>query len=515
MSFSTILSAVIEGLEVAFIHVEADISNGLPVFHMVGYLSSEVKEAGERVRTAIKNSGFEYPAKRTVVNLSPATMRKHGASFDLPIAAAILTALGQIEKPEKDCLIIGELSLGGSVKKVSGVLPIVMEAKEKGVRKCIVPSENVTEASLVSEMEIVGAATLQEAVEAMQNRRKRKKIQNKEITDCGNLRKTVQKETKFPDFADMKGQEFVKRAAEIAVAGGHNLLLIGPPGSGKSMTAKCIAGILPPLDLRESLEITKIYSVLGLVDEKTPLIVDRPFREVHHTATKAALIGGGTIPHPGEISLAHKGVLFLDELPEFRRDTLEVLRQPLEERYVNLSRTYGNYTFPANFMLVAAMNPCPCGYYPDMNRCTCTAGQVSHYLGKISRPLLDRIDICTDIPAVTFSQMTKQEKGEGSFEMKARVEKAQDIQKERYKKEGIRFNGELTGKQIKKYCSCTKEGERLLGMAFEKMKFSARSYHKVLRTARTIADLEGKEKIDSSHIGEALSCRAFDKKYWN
>ena len=345
MSFSTILSAVIEGLEVAFIHVEADISNGLPVFHMVGYLSSEVKEAGERVRTAIKNSGFEYPAKRTVVNLSPATMRKHGASFDLPIAAAILTALGQIEKPEKDCLIIGELSLGGSVKKVSGVLPIVMEAKEKGVRKCIVPSENVTEASLVSEMEIVGAATLQEAVEAMQNRRKRKKIQNKEITDCGNLRKTVQKETKFPDFADMKGQEFVKRAAEIAVAGGHNLLLIGPPGSGKSMTAKCIAGILPPLDLRESLEITKIYSVLGLVDEKTPLIVDRPFREVHHTATKAALIGGGTIPHPGEISLAHKGVLFLDELPEFRRDTLEVLRQPLEERYVNLSRTYGNYTF--------------------------------------------------------------------------------------------------------------------------------------------------------------------------
>ena len=343
MSFSTILSAVIEGLEVAFIHVEADISNGLPVFHMVGYLSSEVKEAGERVRTAIKNSGFEYPAKRTVVNLSPATMRKHGASFDLPIAVAILTALGQIEQPEKNCLIIGELSLGGSVKKVSGVLPIIMEAKEKGVKKCIVPLENVSEASLVSEMEIIGAATLQETVEVM--RKKRKREETRRRVDLG---KIDQGTAKFPDFADMKGQEFVKRAAEIAVAGGHNLLLIGPPGSGKSMTAKCIAGILPPLDLRESLEITKIYSVLGLVDEKTPLIVDRPFREVHHTATKAALIGGGTIPHPGEISLAHKGVLFLDELPEFRRDTLEVLRQPLEERYVNLSRTYGNYTFPAN-----------------------------------------------------------------------------------------------------------------------------------------------------------------------
>ena len=465
MSFSTILSAVIEGLEVAFIHVEADISNGLPVFHMVGYLSSEVKEAGERVRTAIKNSGFEYPAKRTVVNLSPATMRKHGASFDLPIAVAILTALGQIEQPEKNCLIIGELSLGGSVKKVSGVLPIIMEAKEKGVKKCIVPLENVSEASLVSEMEIIGAATLQEAVEVM--RKKRKREETRRRVDLG---KIDQGTAKFPDFADMKGQEFVKRAAEIAVAGGHNLLLIGPPGSGKSMTAKCIAGILPPLDLRESLEITKIYSVLGLVDEKTPLIVDRPFREVHHTATKAALIGGGTIPHPGEISLAHKGVLFLDELPEFRRDTLEVLRQPLEERYVNLSRTYGNYTFPANFMLVAAMNPCPGGCFPNAN-CTCTPLQIQAYQNRISRPFLDRIDLCVEASQVKYEHLSDEQKGESSKEIRKRICRVREMQRIRYKETGNLTNAMLEGDALNKYCKLgTKEkgdGAGLFGCEFD------------------------------------------------
>lgn len=510
MSFSTILSAVIEGLKVEFIHVEADVSNGLPVFHMVGYLSSEVKEAGERVRTAIKNSGFEYPAKRTVVNLSPATMRKHGASFDLPIAAAILTALGQIEKPEKDCLIIGELSLGGNVKKVSGVLPIVMEAKEKGVRKCIVPFENVTEASLVSEMEIVGAATLQEAVEAMQSRRK--KMQNEEIPVGGNLRKTVQKEMKFPDFADMKGQEFVKRAAEIAVAGGHNLLLIGPPGSGKSMTAKCIAGILPPLDLKESLEITKIYSVLGMVDEKTPLIVDRPFREVHHTATKAALIGGGMIPHPGEISLAHKGVLFLDELPEFRRDTLEVLRQPLEERYVNLSRTYGNYTFPANFMLVAAMNPCPCGCFPDA-KCTCTPLQIQAYQNRISRPFLDRIDLCVEASRVKYEHLSDDRKGESSEEIRKRICRVRKIQRERYKETDISTNSMLEGKVLNKYCRLGKAEKEVMEQAFSVMSLSARGYSRILKTARTIADLEESDAITVKHLKEALGYRMDHRKY--
>lgn len=507
MSFSTILSAVIEGLEVAFIHVEADISNGLPVFHMVGYLSSEVKEAGERVRTAIKNSGFEYPAKRTVVNLSPATMRKHGASFDLPIAVAILTALGQIEQPEKNCLIIGELSLGGSVKKVSGVLPIIMEAKEKGVKKCIVPLENVSEASLVSEMEIIGAATLQEAVEVM--RKKRKREETRRRVDLG---KIDQGTAKFPDFADMKGQEFVKRAAEIAVAGGHNLLLIGPPGSGKSMTAKCIAGILPPLDLRESLEITKIYSVLGLVDEKTPLIVDRPFREVHHTATKAALIGGGTIPHPGEISLAHKGVLFLDELPEFRRDTLEVLRQPLEERYVNLSRTYGNYTFPANFMLVAAMNPCPCGCFPNAN-CTCTPLQIQAYQNRISRPFLDRIDLCVEASQVKYEHLSDEQKGESSKEIRKRICRVRERQRIRYKGTGNLTNAMLEGNALNKYCRLGTKEKKVMEQAFSVMNLTARGYSRILKTARTIADLEESEAIKVKHLQEALGYRMDNRKY--
>ena len=507
MSFSTILSAVIEGLEVAFIHVEADISNGLPVFHMVGYLSSEVKEAGERVRTAIKNSGFEYPAKRTVVNLSPATMRKHGASFDLPIAVAILTALGQIEQPEKNCLIIGELSLGGSVKKVSGVLPIIMEAKEKGVKKCIVPLENVSEASLVSEMEIIGAATLQEAVEVM--RKKRKREETRRRVDLG---KIDQGTAKFPDFADMKGQEFVKRAAEIAVAGGHNLLLIGPPGSGKSMTAKCIAGILPPLDLRESLEITKIYSVLGLVDEKTPLIVDRPFREVHHTATKAALIGGGTIPHPGEISLAHKGVLFLDELPEFRRDTLEVLRQPLEERYVNLSRTYGNYTFPANFMLVAAMNPCPCGCFPNAN-CTCTPLQIQAYQNRISRPFLDRIDLCVEASQVKYEHLSDEQKGESSKEIRKRICRVREMQRIRYKETGNLTNAMLEGDALNKYCKLGTKEKKVMEQAFSVMNLTARGYSRILKTARTIADVEESDAIKVKHLQEALGYIMDNRKF--
>ena len=398
MSFSTILSAAIDGLGVELVRVEADVSNGLPVFHMVGYLSSEVKEAGERVRTAIRNSGFDYPAKRTIVNLSPATLRKRGASFDLPIAVAIMVSLGQVS-PEaaQGCLITGELGLDGRVRKVPGVLPIVMEGKQNGVTRFIVPGENKAEGSLVKGVEVIGAGSLKEVVSILSGEWVPEKREESEITDDWD-------ET-LPDFADIRGQENVKRAAEIAVAGGHNLLMIGPPGSGKSMTAKCIAGILPPPDMEESLEITKIYSVLGMLDEKSPLIRKRPFREVHHTATRAALIGGGLVPRPGEISLAHGGVLFLDELPEFRKSVIEVLRQPLEEKSVQISRTYGNYRFPADFMLVAAMNPCPCGCYPDMKKCTCTPAQIHMYLSRISRPFLDRIDLCVVARRVEYRHL--------------------------------------------------------------------------------------------------------------
>ena len=489
-----------EGLQVGFIHVEADVSNGLPVFHMVGYLSSEVKEAGERVRTAIKNSGFEFPPKRIVVDLSPATMRKRGASFDLPIAVAILMSLGQISCRMEECLMIGELSLDGRVQKVSGILPIVMSAKEEGIKRCFVPIENYSEATLVAGVEIIGVSSLREAVEIFNGAEKK-------VTQSERLRK--EKKTKvpsYPDFADMKGQEHVKRAAEIAVSGGHNLLMVGQPGSGKSMTAKCIAGILPPLDMEESLEITKVYSVLGLVNEEDPLVLERPFREVYHTVTKAAMIGGGIVPKPGEISLAHRGVLFLDELPEFQRSVLEVLRQPLEEREIHISRNYGKYSFPANFMMVAAMNPCPCGCFPD-KRCTCTPLQIQAYQNRISRPFLDRIDMCVEAPQIKYEHLSNDKREESSLEIRKRVCEVREIQKERYKGTDISTNSMLSGEEVNQYCKLGAKEKKMMEKAFSVMGLTARGYHKILKTARTIADMERKEQIQEKHLKEALGYR--------
>ena len=517
MSFSTVLSAAIEGLKVEFVQVEADVSNGLPVFHMVGYLSSEVKEAGERVRTAIKNSGFDYPAKRTVVNLSPATLRKRGASFDLPIAVSILSSLGEIPAGNREkCLIIGELSLDGRVRKVPGILPVTMEAFENGITCCIIPKENEAEGNLVTGMKVIGVESLQEAADFLIGKRtgnvpgETRKIK----TCCGFQVSQKENEGSMPDFSQIKGQENVKRAAEIAVSGGHNLLMIGPPGSGKSMTAKCIAGILPPLDLKESMEITRIYSVLGLLKEEMPLIQERPFREVHHTATRSSLIGGGTVPRPGEISLAHRGVLFLDELPEFRKSVLEVLRQPLEERSIRIARTYGNYVFPADFMLVAAMNPCPCGCYPDLEKCTCTPAQIQMYLNRISRPFLDRIDLCVEAPRIRYEELTEEKKSESSEVIRKRVYQVREIQKERYRGTGITTNAMLGTDDIKKYCGLGATESKLMERAFTMMELTVRAYYRIIKTARTIADMDGEEKIGEQHLREALGYRMVDKKYW-
>lgn len=510
MSFSTVLSAAIQGLHVEMIHVEADVSNGLPMFHMVGYLSSEVKEASERVRTAIRNSGIRLPAKKMIVNLAPATVRKKGASFDLPIALAVLASMGIFpEERIKDTLVVGELGLDGSIKEVAGVLPIVMQAKEEGCRRCILPLQNVQEGALVGQMEILGVSHLMEACRYLNGEGKIDAV-------SGRMTGAVQRDLErgSVDYSDIQGQEAVKRATEVAVAGGHNLLLVGPPGSGKSMIAKRVPTILPPLTRKESIEITKIYSVLGMVDKEHPLITGRPFRSVHHTVTKAALIGGGILPAPGEISLAHGGVLFLDELAEFQKPVLEVLRQPLEERLIRITRSQGNFVFPADFILICAMNPCPCGNYPDFNKCTCTPFQIRQYLGKVSQPFLDRIDICMEAPRMRYEALTEEREQESSAKIRDRVCRARDIQKERYEGRDIWTNSRLGVNGLKEFCSLGSAEERLMRQAFSSLELTARTYHKILKVARTIADLDGSRRIREHHLKEAIAYRTMDKKYW-
>lgn len=506
--FSTVLSATLHGLCVDFVHVEADTSNGLPMFHMVGYLSSEVKEAGERVRTAIRNTGLNVPAKKIVVNLSPANIRKRGTMFDLPIAVAILVSLGEISPLLlKNTLIVGELSLDGAVKDVPGILPIVMEAKNKGCQICIVPKENEKEGALVDGMQVIGVESLKEVCMIL-NGEKNITCQKSE-----NLPVHVLEESSL-DYSDIKGQKLAKRAVEIAVAGNHNILMIGPPGAGKSMIAKRIPTILPPLTLEESMELTRIYSIIGGLDKEAPLICNRPFREVHHSVTRSALIGGGGVPKPGEISLSHKGVLFLDEIAEFQKYVLESLRQPLESHYIKILRERGEYDFPAEFLLVAAMNPCPCGNYPDLNKCTCATPQIKKYLGRLSQPFLDRIDLCVEVERVQYQDLCDTEKPETSKEIQTRVLKAREIQRERYQGLDISTNAQLGAKEMKKYCHLGKKEEQVMRNAFESMGMSARSYYKVLGVARTIADLDGDEEIRMHHLKEALGYRMIDKKYW-
>lgn len=501
-------TATVIGLNAHIVEVETDIINSLPNVTIVGLPDAAINEARIRVRSAIKNSNYTFPSKRVVINLAPADLKKEGSNFDLPIAVGILVEEGIIDiEKVKNYGFIGELSLDGSLRGVTGVLPLVLGFKEAGIHDIIVPFANAKEAALVDGVNIFGAATLSDVV----NHFIENPISTTEI-DINNYLNSITQEEFLYDFKDVKGQQKAKKALEIAAAGGHNILMTGSPGSGKTLMAKCFPSILPPLELEEALELTKIYSISGLLTENEPLITQRPFRAVHHTASANGIIGGGTNPKPGEITLAHRGVLFLDEMVEFPRNVLETLRQPLEDNEIVISRAKLSIKYPAKFILLGAMNPCPCGFLGDKEKqCTCSEFQINRYLSKLSGPLLDRIDLQIEVPRLTAEELLNynNQEADSSKDIRKRVIKARNIQKERYKNEGILTNSELTTKLIKKYCKIDKTCEEIFKAAIVKYQLSGRRYDRILKLARTIADLDGSDIIKQTHLMQALQYRVF------